>query len=174
MCEYSSITTGDLKVHMMRKHTGEKPNKCNQCNYTCTSSGNLQSHTKMHTGEKPFRCNKCRKAFAYKSNLTKHVAIHMTWEYNKIPIFVYDFKHHLHCLVKKFATRLCHCIATLRWNALVFIACIASLPWITSWHYQLVLSWYLHQPESHQLSWTKPLSVSERDSNQGTRDTWVR
>ena len=23
------------------------------------------------------------------------------------------------------------------------------------WHYQLVLTWYLHQPESHQLSFTK-------------------
>ena len=26
---------------------------------------------------------------------------------------------------------------------------------LPSWHYQLVLTWYLHQPESHQLSLTK-------------------
>ena len=29
------------------------------------------------------------------------------------------------------------------------------------WHYQLVLSWYLHQPESHQLSLQKVLLVSD-------------
>ena len=26
---------------------------------------------------------------------------------------------------------------------------------LPSWHHQSVLSWYLHQPESHQLSLTK-------------------
>ena len=29
------------------------------------------------------------------------------------------------------------------------------------WHYQLVLTWYLHQPESHQLSLQQPLGLSE-------------
>ena len=50
MCEFSNITTDQLKQHMMRNHTGEKPFKCNQCNYTCVSSGELQSHTKTHMG----------------------------------------------------------------------------------------------------------------------------
>ena len=36
------------------------------------------------------------------------------------------------------------------------LRCHIGLPY---WHYQLVLSWYLHQPESHQLSFTK---VSDR------------
>ena len=48
MCEFSNITTDQLKQHMMRNHTGEKPFKCNQCNYTCVSSGELQSHTRIH------------------------------------------------------------------------------------------------------------------------------
>ena len=81
MCEFSSITTGDLKVHMMRKHTGEKPFKCNQCNFTCASSGNLQRHMRTHTGEKPFRCNKCSKAYKEKRNLTKYFRIHITSDY---------------------------------------------------------------------------------------------
>ena len=42
--------------------------------------------------------------------------------------------------------------------------CVTALPdcvGMPYWHYQLVLSWYLHQPESHQLSWTKPLLLRE-------------
>ena len=78
MCDYSSIKTGNLKDHMMRNHTGEKPFKCNQCNYTCTSSWELQTHMKTHTGEKPFNCNQCSKAYSVKSRLTKHLKIHMT------------------------------------------------------------------------------------------------
>merc|ERR1719458_2201228 len=44
------------------------------------------------------------------------------------------------------------------------------------WHYQLVLSWYLHQPESHQLSLHK-VSESVKDNRthrSDPRDTWVR
>ena len=31
------------------------------------------------------------------------------------------------------------------------------------WHYQLVLTWYLHQPESHQLSLQQPLGFSRKN-----------
>ena len=41
--------------------------------------------------------------------------------------------------------------------------CYIALAWIAYWHYQLVLSWYLHQPESHQLSFNNVShSLSER------------
>ena len=48
--------------------------------------------------------------------------------------------HHLHCLQSW--PPLPHCL---------------GLPY---WHYQFVLSWYLHQPESHQLSLKKVLLTS--------------
>ena len=44
------------------------------------------------------------------------------------------------------------------------------------WHYQLVLSWYLHQPESHQLSLNKVaqlVSCWHPDPKIGPRFTWV-
>ena len=44
------------------------------------------------------------------------------------------------------------------------------------WHYQFVLSWYLHQPESHQLSLHK-VSESVKDNRthrSDPRDPWVR
>ena len=47
---------------------------------------------------------------------------------------------------------------------------------LSYWLYQLVLSWYLHQPESHQLSFNN-LSQFVRDTRTHTSDpgdTWVR
>ena len=37
--------------HLM-KHTGGKSNKCNQCEYQYSQSGNLWEHLKIHRGEK--------------------------------------------------------------------------------------------------------------------------
>ena len=44
------------------------------------------------------------------------------------------------------------------------------------WHYQLVLSWYLHQPESHQLSLQKVLDglTDIWTQRSDPRFTWVR
>ena len=44
------------------------------------------------------------------------------------------------------------------------------------WHYQLVLTWYLHQPESHQLSLLKvsQLVTDIRTQRSDPRFTWVR
>ena len=36
------------------------------------------------------------------------------------------------------------------------------------WHFQLVLSRYLHQPESHQLSLQQPLLLTDRQTDIGT------
>ena len=38
---------GQLRTHI-KIHSGEKPNKCNQCDYASSQAGNL----KTHTGEK--------------------------------------------------------------------------------------------------------------------------
>ena len=61
----------------MRMHTREKPFKCNQCNYACTTSGDLQRHMRTHSGERPFKCNHCSKAYTQKQNLVKHVKVHI-------------------------------------------------------------------------------------------------
>ena len=43
------------------------------------------------------------------------------------------------------------------------------------WHYQLVLSLYLHQLELHQLSLHKALSFTQTQTHRlDPRDTWVR
>ena len=38
---------GTLKIH-----SGEKSNKCNQCDFTSSETGNLRAHFKTHSAEK--------------------------------------------------------------------------------------------------------------------------
>ena len=53
------------------------------------------------------------------------------------------------------------------------VTCIATLAWIAYWHYQLVLSWYLHQPESHQFSLNKVSDGRTDRQTDGHPDTKI-
>ena len=62
ICTFCSCSaTKDLKIHMMMKHAGERPHKCNQCNYVNAHSSDLKRHMVIHTGEELFKCNRCEK-----------------------------------------------------------------------------------------------------------------
>ncbi|XP_022662434.1 transcriptional activator GLI3-like isoform X3 [Varroa destructor] len=64
-----------LVVHM-RRHTGEKPNKCTfeGCQKAYSRLENLKTHLRSHTGEKPYMCEYpgCSKAFSNASDRAKH------------------------------------------------------------------------------------------------------
>ena len=78
MCNMCDFTGTNMKEHIMRNHTGEKPIKCYQCDYSCVTSSHLRDHMRTHTGERPFKCNKCEKAFKHKNVLVKHSKTHLT------------------------------------------------------------------------------------------------
>ena len=40
-------------------HSGEKSNKCNQCDFASSRPDHLRQHLKMHSGEKSNECNQC-------------------------------------------------------------------------------------------------------------------
>ena len=58
-------------------HSGEKPNKCNQCDYASSEASKLVRHLKMHSGEKLNKCNQCEYKFFRADTLKKHLKTHV-------------------------------------------------------------------------------------------------
>ena len=74
-CDYASSRVGDLRAHL-NKHNGEKSQKCNQCDYASSHAGHLRTHLKTHSGEKSNKCNQCDYASSQASTLRTHLKTH--------------------------------------------------------------------------------------------------
>ena len=68
LCEYVFSRAGDLRRPLIA-YSGEKSNKCNQCECALFQKGNFQGHLKMHGGEK-----------ISIDNVTKHPHRNAFWE----------------------------------------------------------------------------------------------
>ena len=81
-CDYASVEAGDLRRHL-KIHSGEKSNKCNQCDYASSLAGDLRRHLKTHSGEKSNKCNQCDYASSEAGNLRTHLKTHSGEKTNK-------------------------------------------------------------------------------------------
>ena len=77
-CSYRSPVKQRITLHLMT-HSGEKPFKCQFCEYSCAHKGNLDIHLRRtHSGVKPFKCQFCESSFTQKGHLSIHLRSH-TW-----------------------------------------------------------------------------------------------
>ena len=81
LCLFSS-NAGSLRAHL-KTHSGEKSNKCNQCDFASSQAVNLRRHLKTHSGEKSNKCNQCDYASAHAFNLRTHLKTHSGEKSNK-------------------------------------------------------------------------------------------
>ncbi|UYV70535.1 hypothetical protein LAZ67_7003438 [Cordylochernes scorpioides] len=55
---------------------GDKPYKCDHCDYRTSIKEHLKRHLSTHTGDKPYKCDHCDYRTAYKNALNAHLSTH--------------------------------------------------------------------------------------------------
>lgn len=74
-CEKAFPRSQDLSLHM-RQHTGERPSECKICSKKFISQNKLARHMRLHTGQRPYSCKMCSKSFVQSNDLKIHMRRH--------------------------------------------------------------------------------------------------
>ena len=71
-CDQTFKFKSNLEIHIRRKHTFEKPFKCEECVNSFIIKYDLKQHKLEHLGQ-TFKCKECHKLFKRQKILTKHM-----------------------------------------------------------------------------------------------------
>ncbi|XP_037782509.1 uncharacterized threonine-rich GPI-anchored glycoprotein PJ4664.02-like [Penaeus monodon] len=75
-CAFSTLAEYKLKAHIVRRHTVDKPFKCDHCTYATTEKTALAKHIRTHTKERPYICETCGFHALTLSSLWRHRRSH--------------------------------------------------------------------------------------------------
>ncbi|CAG7837591.1 unnamed protein product [Allacma fusca] len=78
-CELCPATCGrktDLRIHVQKLHTSERPLKCKRCCKAFPDRYTFKLHCKTHDGEKCFKCDLCPYASSSQRHLESHMLVH--------------------------------------------------------------------------------------------------
>lgn len=78
-CELCPTTCGrktDLRIHVQKLHTSDKPIKCKRCGETFPDRYSYKLHSKTHEGEKCFKCDLCPYSTINQRHLESHMLVH--------------------------------------------------------------------------------------------------
>ncbi|KAL4152777.1 hypothetical protein QTP88_000610 [Uroleucon formosanum] len=76
-----------FKIHCL-SHKGEKCFKCELCTYASPHKRHVDAHMLTHTDEKPFQCDQCDQSFRQQQLLRRHYNLHHNPAYIKPSILV--------------------------------------------------------------------------------------
>ncbi|XP_063546922.1 transcriptional repressor CTCF-like isoform X1 [Cydia strobilella] len=88
-CELCPAKCGrktDLRIHIQKLHTSDKPLKCKRCGKTFPDRYSCKLHNKTHEGEKCFKCDLC----PYASTMLRHLKSHMLKHTDEKPFVCTD------------------------------------------------------------------------------------
>ena len=71
----ATAQAANLRIHIM-VHSGVKPNKCDQCNFSTHKTAILRKHMKVISGEKSNKCHPCKFSTTQAANLRIHIWKH--------------------------------------------------------------------------------------------------